>query len=97
MRFKEHFLLILPNSEKKMDIREHQEKRERVNFQLHAVRDFGWGAFYVVVGVFLLFHKNWGVVADRDFLSSRSVDIALGILAPVYGIWRIIRGVQKKY
>jgi hypothetical protein len=93
----ENFFLILPNSEKTMDIQEHQERRERVNARSHSIRDIGWGVFYILVGAFLIFHNSWGFAVDRVFISSRTMDISLGILAPIYGIWRIIRGVQKKY
>ena len=77
-----------------MDIQEQHERRERVNTQLHAVRDYGWGAYYAVVGGFLLLHKQFGV--PREFLM-RPLEIGLGVVACVYGAWRIVRGIQKKY
>jgi hypothetical protein len=77
-----------------MDIQEQQERRTRVNTQLHAIRDLGWGVFYVLAGLFFLFHKQWGV---RTSMLGRVPEIILGVLAPIYGIWRIVRGVQKKY
>ena len=71
-----------------------QEKRGRLNNQVHALRDFTMGVLYVAAGLFLFFHRQWGMAVD---LISRPVEIILGVIILAYGGWRILRGIQKNY
>ncbi|TDW99300.1 hypothetical protein [Dinghuibacter silviterrae] len=77
-----------------MDIHDQQDKRRRLNDQLHAVRDFTMGLLYVAAGLFLFLYRRWGLQID---LISRPIEISLGVIVLVYGIWRIVRGIQKNY
>jgi hypothetical protein len=52
------------------------------------------GVLYVGAGLFLFFYRHWGVKVD---LISRPVEIGLGVIVFIYGSWRILRGIQKKY
>jgi hypothetical protein len=77
-----------------MDIQDQQERRRRFNDQMHSLRDYTMGVLYVGAGLFLFFHQYWGVPID---LISRKVEIGLGVIVFIYGSWRILRGIQKKY
>lgn len=77
-----------------MDIQDQQGRRRRLSDQVHSIRDFTMGVLYVGAGLFLFFYRHWGIQVD---LISRPVEIGLGIIVLVYGGWRIVRGIQKKY
>jgi hypothetical protein len=71
-----------------------QEKRRKLNDQVHALRDLTMGVLYVAAGLSLFFHRQLGMQVD---LISRPVELILGVIILVYGGWRILRGIQKNY
>lgn len=77
-----------------MDMQDQQEKRRKLNDQVHALRDFTMGVLYLAAGIFLFLHRQWGMQVD---LISRPVEVILGVVVLVYGGWRILRGIQKNY
>lgn len=77
-----------------MDIHDQKDRRQRLNDQLHTVRDVTMGVLYVGAALFLFFYRRWGIQID---LISRPIEVGLGVIVLVYGGWRIIRGIQKKY
>lgn len=77
-----------------MDTQDQRERRRRVYAQMTAVRDFAMGLIYLGAGLFLFFHKQWGMQID---LISRGWEIGLGVIIVIYGGWRILRGIQKNY
>lgn len=77
-----------------MDIQDQQEKRRKSYDQMRSLLDFAMGLIYVAAGLFLFFHKQWGMQVD---LISRPIELALGVIILIYGGWRIYRGIQKNY
>lgn len=75
-------------------MQDQQEKRRKLNDQVHALRDFTMGVLYVAAGLFLFLYRRWGIQFD---LIARPIEIGLGVIILVYGGWRILRGIQKNY
>lgn len=61
---------------------------------MRSITDLGMGFIYVGVGVVILFAKQFNF--STDFTASVPAKI-FAALVIIYGSWRILRGIRKKY
>ncbi|MGN6540097.1 MAG: hypothetical protein ACTHKY_04725 [Ginsengibacter sp.] len=61
---------------------------------MRSITDMGMGFIYVVVGIIILFAKQFNF--STDFTASVPAKI-FAVLVIIYGSWRIFRGIRKKY
>lgn len=57
--------------------------------------DYAMGAFYLAIGLFLLFADKLGIPNAMGVSVKKPWLIALGVLLAAYGIFRIYRGVKQ--
>jgi len=75
---------------------EEYEKRKRKDVSMmRSLKDYGFGIFILIVGIFFLFHEKLKL-SFADFPSS-SIDKYFGGMCLLYGFWRIYRGYKKNY
>jgi uncharacterized membrane protein YqjE len=70
------------------------DQKTRRYILMRSITDFGMGLIYVGVGVFILLAKQFHFYSD--FTMSIPAKI-VAVLAIIYGLWRIYRGVKKNY
>jgi hypothetical protein len=61
---------------------------------MRSITDMGMGFIYVAVGIIILFAKQFNF--STDFTGSVPAKI-FAVLVIIYGSWRIVRGIRKKY
>jgi uncharacterized membrane protein HdeD (DUF308 family) len=61
---------------------------------MRSITDMGMGFIYLAVGIIILFAKQFNF--STDFTASIPAKI-FAVLVIIYGIWRIFRGIRKKY
>lgn len=61
---------------------------------MRSITDFGMGALYIGIGVVILFAKQFNF--SNDFALSVPAKL-FAVLALIYGVWRVYRGVKKNY
>jgi hypothetical protein len=76
---------------------EEYEKRKRKQVSLmRSMLDFGMGILILTAGIFFFF-REWFHTSLNDKFPPDSVDKLFGVMCMIYGVWRIYRGVKKKY
>ncbi len=75
--------------------RDPQEERHRGYIRMRSVMDFGMGALWLAMGIFIIFIKQFhtGIEARFDDVTMR----IFGSICTVYGAFRIYRGYKKNY
>lgn len=61
---------------------------------MRRISDFGMGTLYVAIGVVVLFAKQFNF--KSEFTLSIPAKL-FGVIAVIYGGWRIYRGIKKQY
>ena len=90
---------ILPISLKKicMSLEEFEntpDAKTKRYLLMRSITDYGMGALYICVGLFIFFAKRFHF--QSDFTMSTAAKL-FAVLAIVYGSWRIYRGFKKNY
>lgn len=70
------------------------DPKTRRYINMRSVMDIGMGLLYIGIGAVVLFAKQLNF--NNEFALSAPAKI-FGILALIYGGWRIIRGIRKQY
>jgi hypothetical protein len=70
------------------------DKRDRRYLIMRSIKDFGMGAFYIAVGLVILFAKQLNF-ENENLMTPWAKGFA--VLAMLYGVWRIYRGIKKDY
>lgn len=61
---------------------------------MRSITDYGMGILYIAIGVAVLFAKQFHF--NNEFMMSIAARF-FAVLAIIYGVWRIYRGVKKNY
>ena len=61
---------------------------------MRSITDFGMGFIYLAVGIIILFGRHFNF--STGFTQSVPAKI-FGVLALIYGCWRVYRGIKKDY
>lgn len=95
--FSNLFYLAAGLKKKDMSLEEFEntpDKKTRRYILMRSITDLGMGVIYVGVGVFILFARQFNFA--NAFTGSIPAKI-VSVMAIIYGLWRLYRGVQKKY
>lgn len=63
---------------------------------MRSALDYAMGVLIIFVGVFLIFRDRLDIALNKRFPPD-AIDLFLGGLFVVYGVWRIYRGYKKNY
>lgn len=80
-----------------MSLEEFERKPDRQAkryMRMRSITDFGMGFIYIAIGLVVVFAKQLNFTSE--YLMNVSAKI-FGVLAIIYGSWRIYRGVRKDY
>lgn len=77
-------------------IEEYEKKRRRQVSNMRSILDYGIGVLFSVLGIFLFFRNKFNLDFNELYPPDK-VDIILGIVCFLYGVWRIYRGYKKNY
>ena len=72
-----------------------KKKRKQISF-MKSLLDYGMGIMIIFAGVFFLFRNKFHI-SFNDRFPPNDIDKIFGVMAIVYGLWRIYRGYQKNY
>lgn len=75
---------------------DYDEHKKKQISSMRSIMDYGMGVLFLLIGVFFLFHKQFGYELDR-FSRYPVLDIVFGAVCLLYGGWRIYRGYKKNY
>lgn len=70
------------------------DKKTKRYILMRSITDIGMGIVYIGVGTLILFAKQFRF--SSDFAMSVPAKV-VSVMAIIYGVWRIYRGIQKKY
>ena len=77
---------------------DYERKKKGQLSQMRAIKDYGMGAFILLMGLFFLFREKLGKNAINErFGKPDAIEIALGVMCLIYGAWRVYRGYKKNY
>ena len=75
---------------------EYEQQRNKQVSKMRSVLDYAMGFVIVFIGLFLAFRSQFDLSLNKRFPPD-IWDKVYGVLALLYGIWRIYRGYKKKY
>lgn len=76
-------------------VEDYEKNKRRQVTNMRSVADYGMGALFLLIGLYLLLYRVIGVnILNRE---PSSTDYLFGGLFTVYGAWRIYRGYKKNY
>lgn len=76
-------------------VEDYEKTKRRQVTNMRSVADYGMGALFLIIGLYLLLYRYLGVnILNRP---PSSTDFLFGGLFTVYGAWRIYRGYKKNY
>jgi len=78
-----------------ISMQEYEEGKKRRYSTMRSITDYGMGVFFILVGIVFLTRKVTGWGAEQ--FPVNAVDYVFGVMALVYGGWRLYRGYKKKY
>jgi hypothetical protein len=78
-----------------MDNTDYQERKEKRYLIMRSIMDIGMGFLWTGMGVFFYFMQHFSpqIAANYD----ENVSRVFGVVCVVYGLFRIFRGIRKKY
>jgi hypothetical protein len=76
-------------------LEDYQDQKRKQFAKMRSITDYGMGTFFLLLGLLFLLHNMLGF----DFGNNKSpvMDVFFGIIAVLYGGWRIYRGYKKNY
>jgi len=75
---------------------EFENKRKKTNVVVHSIYDYVMGVLWLCLGCFFLLHKKFNVELWLD-QRNEVLLIIFGVVAIMYGLFRIYRGYKKNY
>ena len=76
-------------------VEDYEKNTRRQITGMRSVADYGMGALFLIIGLYLLLYRQLGVnILNRE---PSSTDYLFGGLFTLYGAWRIYRGYKKNY
>jgi cytochrome c biogenesis protein CcdA len=76
-------------------IEEFQEEQRRKVSRMRSIMDYAMGALILLIGLYFCLNKVLKInVFNRE---SSPLDVFIGIVFILYGIWRIYSGYKKDY
>jgi len=74
---------------------DYQERKTKRYLMMRSIMDIGMGILWSGMGVFFYFMKHFSpqIAANYDEKISR----VFGVVCLIYGLFRIYRGIRKKY
>lgn len=73
---------------------EYEKKKRQQVTRMRSIADYGMGILFLLTGFFFLFHSKLKLGIE---MQTGPVDYLFGVLAILYGAWRLYRGYTKKY
>lgn len=70
------------------------DKRDKRFLAMRSIKDIGMGAFYIAVALVILFARQ--LKFENENLTTNWAR-GFAVLALIYGLWRIYRGIKKDY
>ncbi len=77
------------------EIKENLSRRDKRFINARSIMDIGMGLLWTAMGIFLAFIDRFNIGLEAQF--SDPVMKGFGVIAILYGIFRIYRGFKKKY
>jgi hypothetical protein len=75
---------------------EYEQRRNRQTSNVRSVLDYAMGIVIICIGLFLLFRFSFDIRLNKLYPPD-VFDKIYGVVAILYGCWRIYRGYKKKY
>lgn len=76
-------------------VEDYEKAKRRQVTNMRSVADYGMGALFLIIGLYLLLYRQLDInILNRP---PSSYDYLFGGLFTVYGAWRIYRGYKKNY
>lgn len=79
----------------KMESQDYNEGKEKRYILMRSITDIGMGLLWTSMGVFFFFLKHFSVEIAARY--DESVTRVFGVICVIYGIFRVYRGISKKY
>lgn len=74
----------------------YEEKRRKQVTLMRSIMDYGMGVALLLAGLFFFFRGNFDLSFNKRYPPD-AIDKIFGVIAIMYGAFRIYRGYQKKY
>ena len=87
----------MPTLTRDMTIKSNEDYERQRNKQVAGMRsmlDYAMGVLIIFVGVFLIVRHKFDLALNKRFPPD-IIDLLLGILFVIYGVWRVYRGYKK--
>ena len=68
------------------------DKERNTSSWLRSIYNYTMGVLWLVVGIFVLFHKKW----DYDLKLDPILQNIFGVSCVLYGLFRVYRGFKKQ-
>lgn len=78
-------------------LEEYENNKRKQVANMKSLMDYGMGLLILLTGLFFFFRGMLGKIQLNERFPPDSIDKLFGGFCIAYGIWRIYRGVQKKY
>ena len=75
--------------------KEQMSDRDKGYIRMRSIMDYGMGALWTAMGVFLIFIKKFNTGLETRY--DESTLIIFGCICLLYGVFRIYRGYKKNY
>ncbi len=75
---------------------EYEQQRNKQVSKMRSILDYSMGLIIIAIGVFLFFRSELTLSLNKKFVPD-NWDKVYGVVAFMYGIWRIYRGYKKNY
>ena len=70
-------------------------KRKQIGF-MKSLLDYGMGVMILLAGLFFFFRSKFNISFNEKF-PPNDIDKIFGVMAILYGCWRVYRGYTKNY
>jgi hypothetical protein len=75
---------------------EYERKKRKQIASMRSLMDYGMGLLIVLAGLFFFLRDKFKLPLNERF-PPNDIDKIFGIIAIIYGAWRIYRGYKKNY
>ena len=75
---------------------EYEKQKKKQVSSMRSIMDYGMGIFVLIVGIFFLIRGKLNIPFNKKYPPDE-MDIIIGIVCLLYGIWRLYRGAKKNY
>ncbi|MEI6946773.1 hypothetical protein V9K67_06180 [Paraflavisolibacter sp. H34] len=72
---------------------QYEQEKKRVTL-MRSIANYGMGVFFILAGIFFLVYAQLGIDLGME---PSPLDLVIGGLFVIYGIWRVYRGYKKNY